>query len=425
MKSKHLYIAGLGIVLLCGLAACAQPASGDVMRSDKPRAGAAAAGADLAELVNGNNAFALALYHVLSGGDGNLFFSPYSISQALAMTYAGARGDTEKQMGAAMHYTLGQDRLHPAFNSLDLTLGSRGQGAKGKDGQGFRLNIVNAIWGQAGYSFLQDYLDLLAQDYGAGLRVLDFKRDPEAGRRIINAWVEKQTEQRIKDLVPAGAIDPLTRLVLTNAIYFNAAWAEAFRKDLTSPAAFHLLDGTSVDVPMMRQTERLGYAAGDGFQAVSLPYDGRQLEMLVLLPDRGKFGRFESSLDSAGVASIVNDLKPQQVALGLPRFKLESEFSLGKALASMGMPLAFSSKADFSGMTGNLDLSISEVVHKSFVDVDEAGTEAAAATAVIMRATAMPMMPKEVTVDRPFIFLIRDVETGAIIFAGRVTDPLK
>ena len=425
MKSKWLYMVSLGLVLLTGLAGCSQPASSDVLLSDKPRAAGTAGQSDLAALVDGNNAFAFDLYGALKGTQGNLFYSPYSISQALAMTYAGARDTTEKEMADTLHFILPQDRLHPAFNSLDQQLKARGQGAKGKDGKGFRLNIVNAIWGQAGYSFLADYLDLLAQNYGAGLRTLDFRTAPEISRQTINKWVADQTEQRITDLIPPGGIDPLTRLVLTSAIYFNAAWANNFEKNLTQPAPFHLLDGSTVDVPMMRQAERLGYAAGEGYQAVSLPYDGRELEMIVLLPDGGKFAEFEKSLDAGRAGSIIKDIVPKQVALSLPRFKFESEFSLGNVLADMGMPVAFSSQADFSGMTGNHELSISRVVHKAFVGVDEAGTEAAAATAVIMRATAMPVTPQEVTIDRPFIFLIRDIQTGSVIFVGRVVNPLK
>jgi serpin B len=409
--------------LLTGLAACAQPASGDILRSEKPRASAAVSPADLAALVEGNNAFAFDLYRAIKGTGSNLFYSPYSVSLALAMTYAGSRESTAEQMAATLHYTLPQDRLHPAFNGLDQELAGRGQGAKGKDGKGFRLNIVNAIWGQKGYPFLAQYLDLLAEDYGAGLRVLDFRVAPDASRLTINNWVEDQTEQRIKDLIPPGAIDPMTRLVLTNAIYFNAAWSNNFEKSATQPADFYLAGGSTVKVPMMHQTERLGYAAGDGYQAVTLPYDGRELEMVVLLPGQDKFTEFEDSLTAGRVASIMKEITPKQVALSLPAYKYESEFSLGKILAGLGMPVAFSDQADFSGMTGNRELSISEVVHKAFVAVDESGTEAAAATAVIMRATAMPVMPLEVTVDRPFIFLIRDIPTGSVIFVGRVMNP--
>ena len=423
MKSKWLYVTSLGLVLLTGLSACVQPASGDMQRSDKPRVTPSLSQPDLATLVEGNNAFALDLYQALRGTEGNLFFSPYSISLALAMTYAGARESTEKQMAGTLHYTLPQDRLHAAFNGLDQELSGRGQGAKGKDGKGFRLNIVNAIWGQKGYPFLAQYLDLLAEDYGAGLRTLDFRTAPDDSRLTINKWVSDRTELRIKDLIPPGAIDTMTRLVLTNAIYFNAAWANNFEKNATQPADFRLADSSTVKVPMMHQTEHLGYAMGDGYQAVKLPYDGRELEMMVLLPDQGKFAEFEKSLDTGKVASIINGITPKQVALSLPNYKYESEFSLGKILASMGMPIAFSGQADFSGMTGNRDLSISEVIHKAFVAVDESGTEAAAATAVIMRATAMPVMPLEVKVDHPFLFLIRDIKTGSVIFVGRVMNP--
>lgn len=424
MKSIWLYMMCLGLVLVSGLAACSQPASTDIVSSDKPRSTATVGKADLASLVDGNNTFAFGLYRALKGTQGNLFYSPYSISQALAMTYAGARDTTEKEMATTLHFTLPQDRLHSTFNSLDQQLKTRGQDAKGKDDKGFRLNIVNAIWGQTGYNFLTEYLDTLAQNYGAGLRTLDFRSEPESSRQTINKWVEDQTEQRIKDLLKVGDIDPLTRLVLTNAIYFNAAWANSFEKSLTQPASFHLLDGSTVEVPMMRQSERMGYAAGDGYQAVSLPYDGSELEMVVMLPDQGKFAEFEQSLDAGKTDTIIKSIAPTQVSLSFPRFKIESEFGLGDVLYDMGMSTAFTSLADFSGMTGNRELCISKVIHKAFVEVDEAGTEAAAATAVVMRATAMPLEPKVVTVDRPFIFIIRDIQTGSVIFIGRVVNPL-
>lgn len=424
MKLKLVCLFTLGIILLAGLAACSQPVSGEVLRSDKSRATSpTVAQGDMASLVQGNNIFAFNLYQALKGRGGNLFLSPYSISLALAMTYAGARGTTADQMAATLHYDLPQEKLHPAFNSLDGELAARGQGAKGKDGKGFRLNIVNAIWGQKGYQFLSQYLDLLAVNYGAGLRVLDFMSAPESSRQTINNWVSGETEDRIKDLIPSGAIDGRTRLVLTNAIYFNAAWANPFEKGSTQPDTFHLAGGGDIKTPMMRQTGSLNYLAGEGYQAVELPYDGRQLSMLIIVPDAGKFQQVENTLAAAQVNDVIKNLGTKRVALTMPLFKYESEFGLRDTLPGMGMRIPFGDDADFSGMIGRKDLYISEVIHKAFMDTDEAGTEAAAATAVIMRATSMPVSPIEVKIDRPFIFLIRDIKTGTVLFVGRVMNP--
>jgi serpin B len=379
--------------------------------------------AELAKLALGNRAFAFDLYQILREEEGNLFYSPYSISLALAMTYAGARGETEAQMAEALNFTLPQDRLHPAFHTLDQVLASRGEEAEGKDGEGFRLNVVNALWGQEGYDFLPAFLDLLDENYGAGMRLVDFVAASEQARITINDWASDETEGRIQDLIPPGVLNSLTRLVLTNAIYFNAAWAEPFHPKLTRDGPFYLLDGSEVTVPMMRQTTSLGYAEGEGYQAVELPYDGGELSMVILLPDAGGLDAFESSLDAGQVDAMLDALAYQQVALTLPKFEFDSAFSLRAALARLGMPVAFSSDADFSGMTGNRELFIAEVIHKAFVSLDEAGTEAAAATAVMMQLTGAPESPPEVKVDHPFLFLIRDLETGTILFVGRVVDP--
>ena len=400
------------------------PTPSGILRSDKQRVISPDVNeADLSTLVDENSAFAFDLYQSLRGGEDNLFFSPYSISLALAMTYAGARGQTAQEMADTLHFILSQDRLHPVFNRLDIELARRGEGAKGKDGEGFRLNIVNAIWGQEDYEFLSEFLDVLAENYGAGLRVLDFVNASEESRITINDWVSEQTEGRIEDLIPQGAIDALTRLVLTNAIYFNAAWQFPFNEEATSDGPFYLLDGGEVIVPMMRQTESFGYAEEDDYQAVGLPYDGGELSMVILLPQADKFEAFESSMDFHRVTEIISNLTSQQVNLTMPKFEFESSFGLKKALTGMGMPIAFSPDADFSGMTGSRDLFIDDVLHKAFVSVDEAGTEAAAATAVIMTLTAVPSPPVEVTVDRPFVFLIHDIETGTILFVGRIVNP--
>ena len=380
---------------------------------------------DLATLVSGNKTFAFDLYQALSKGDGNLFYSPYSISLALAMTYAGARGETESQIANTLSFILSQERLHPAINRLDIKLAGRGEGAGGKDGKGFRLNIVNGIWGQEDYSFLGEFLDVLAENYGAGLRLLDFIQAPEESRLAINDWVGEQTEDRVRDLIPTDVIDELTRLVLTNAVYFNAAWAIPFSETATEEGPFHLVDGRETTVPMMGEESRRCYAEGDGYQAVELRYEGRELSMVILLPEAGQFDAFERTLDRDLVDTIVSNLTDRHFLLTLPKFEFESEFSLEDHLAAMGMPVAFTPKADFSGMNGGRDLIVKAVVHKSFVAIDEAGTEAAAATVVVggLMSLVVRLNVTEVRVDRPFIFFIRDVETGAIIFVGRVLDP--
>ena len=381
---------------------------------------------DLSEAVAGNSGFAFDLYQALRGGaDGsarqNLFYSPYSISVALAMTYAGARGDTERQMADVLKFALSQERLHPALNALDLLLASRGQGLESaEEEQSFKLNLVNAIWGQTGYEFLPQFLDLLAQNYGAGLRLLDFARAPDRSRIAINDWVSEETAKKIEDLLPPDAITSDTVLVLTNAIYFNAKWKSPFDPGATREGAFHLLDGKEVSVPMMTQMARFRYAEGDGVQAIELPYAGDELSMVILLPAEGQFESFADTLDAEWADSFLRRLQVQHLQLTMPKFTFESGFQLKDTLSAMGAPEAFTSAADFSGMDGSRTLFIGDVYHKAFVAVDEAGTEAAAATAVVMQKA---MAGSQVTIDRPFVFLIRDIQTGALLFLGQVVDP--
>ncbi len=421
-RFSFLAIAAALAALLIG---CSVPkATAQVLKSDKPRDTSPKISADsTSALVDGNTAFALGLYKLVRTTEGNLFFSPYSISDAMAMTWAGARGQTETDIATAMHFTLPQSQLHPALNKLDLDLASRGQGAKGKDGEGFRLHVVNAIWGQQGFKFTPQYLDTLATNYGAGLRVLDFIKQPEPSRITINDWVAQQTENRIKDLIPAGAINNLTRLVLTNAIYFNAAWAQPFQKGATTQGTFHRLDGSDVSVSMMRQTQSFRYSEGANYQATELPYDGRELSMIVILPRAGAFADFEQSFDSRILKTIVDGLTSREVALTMPKFGFETSMSLKQNLTALGMGNAFTDSADFSGMDGARDLRIQDVIHKAYVAVDEDGTEAAAASAVIVGTTALPSDTAEMKVDRPFLFLIRDNPTGTVLFLGRVSDP--
>jgi serpin B len=379
---------------------------------------------ELSELVDGNTAFALDLYKNVKSQQGNIFYSPYSISIALGMTYAGARTETESQMAQTLHFTLSQDRLHPAFDALDLELAKRADPANSEHDQPLRLVVANSLWGQKDFAFLPQFLDTLALNYGAGLRLVDFQNAPEEGRDAINDWVADKTENKILELIPAGIINSMTRLVLTNAIYFKAAWLSPFKEESTVNGDFQLLDGTKVTVPMMHQIEECRYVPGDGWQACEIPYDGRQVSILIMLPDEGRFEEFENSLDAAKFKSITDGLSPFEVQVTLPKFRAESEFMLSEVLSEMGMPLAFDPRAaDLSGMDGRPDLFIREVIHKAFVAVDEKGTEAAASTAVVVELKGMPMADHEFTVDRPFIFAIRDNITGAILFLGRVLNP--
>ncbi len=377
---------------------------------------------DLLALVEGNTAFALALYEHLRAEEGNLIYSPHSISLALAMTYAGARGDTEAQMAEVLRFDLPQDRLHAAWNALDLELARRGENVDPEEGTEFTLRLANALWGQYDYDFRQEYLDLLAQNYGAGLRLVDYTTNPDAVRLEINRWVEEQTEDRIQDLLEEDSLDELTRLVLVNAIYMNASWMMQFPERLTQDASFSLPGDVEVQVPMMRQTDRFRHTVASDYVAVELPYVGYEVSMLVIMPDDLK--AFEGTLDSATLQGIVTDLEHGTVNLALPRFRAETSVGLADTLEAMGMTDAFIYQvADLSGMDGTRELFIDAIVHQAFIEVDEEGTEAAAATAVIVATESAPMEIVDITIDRPFLFGIRDRETGAILFWGRIVDP--
>ena len=392
--------------------------------SDKPRnMNPSVSPDDSASLVAGNTQFAFDLYRALKDQDGNLFFSPYSISTALAMTYAGAVGDTSDQMADTLHSNLPGDRLHAAFNAYALDLEARAKVET--DATPFQLSIANSMWGQQGFEFRPEFLDVLAENYAAGLRLVDYTADPEGARRAINQWVSDETRQKIKDLIPEGAIDAMTRLVLANAIYFKATWLHTFDPDATTTEPFHLLSGDAIDVPMMHQEEPYRFAVGDGYQAIELPYETGDMSMVILLPDEGQFQAFEDSLGPERLEGILGGLTPGIVTLTMPKFTYESAFSLKDVLQGLGMTDAFDPDlADFSGMDGARDLYIGSVLHKAFVAVDEKGTEAAAATAVIMQVTSAPIgEPITITIDRPFIYFLRDMRTGAFLFVGRVMHP--
>lgn len=381
-------------------------------------------------LVSDNNTFAIDLYHAVRDEEENLFFSPYSISAAMAMTWAGARNQTEIQMANTLQFNFSQEKLHSLFNELDLDLNNRNQNPSGNDANYLELKICNEVWGQQDYSFLDTYLDTLMMNYGAGIRLVDFINNPEEARLDINSWVAKQTENKIEDLLAQNDIMSLTRLVLTNTIYFNASWGIPFDPDQTYDGLFYLEDGTTITIPMMVPEPGDGengesYAAFEGpwYKAVELPYYGNVFSMVVILPDSGMFGTFEQNLDVSIIDEIVNNLEIREVTLRMPKFECESRLNLSATFSEMGMPDAFlSGVADFSGMDGTLDLFISKVIHQASITLDEAGTEAAAATAVILSLRGMPD-PIEIIIDRPFIYMIRDNQTGTVLFLGRVKNP--
>jgi serpin B len=374
---------------------------------------------DPGTLARGNAGFAINLYGEIRHREGNLFLSPYSISAALAMTSAGARRNTAAQMDQVLRFGLKGESLHATFSTLTDDLNEMG-----KQGD-FELSVANALWGQQGFSFLDPFLDLNKKYYGAGLNLLDFQSDTEGARRTINNWVEKETKEKIKDLLKPGVLNAMTRLVLTNAIYFKGKWAQQFDAESTRDEDFWVTPEKSVKTPMMHQTEDFGYIETESFQALELPYEGDSLSMVVLLP-RAKDGlpALEQALDADTLFDWLDRMTEQEVIVALPRFRVTSEFGLAAVLAAMGMEDAFSlEKADFSGMTGKKDLYISAVVHKAFVDVNEEGTEAAAATAVTMMLTAVREMPPVFRADHPFIFLIRDRGSGSLLFMGRLANP--
>lgn len=371
-----------------------------------------------------NNEFAVDLYTKLAVADpGNLFFSPISIETALAMTYAGARGSTADQMANVLHLPSEAGDIHRDFGSFLKRLNAP-KSDEGKP-RGYQLSIANALWGQKGYSFSPEFVGLLEKNYGAGLEVVDFKQNAESARKRINAWVEERTRDRIKDLIGQGVLTPDTRLVLTNAIYFKGDWAAQFEKKGTHDEPFHLSVERQKAVPLMHRTGDYGYMETDELQALKLPYVGGDLSMIVILPRKvDGLPALEKGLTQGKLSKWFSGLRNQKVEVSLPRFKATTQFELNKVLSKMGMPDAFdATRADFSEMTGNRDLMISNVIHKAFVEVNEQGTEAAAATGVVMTLRAMPSEPKVFRADHPFLFVILEEKSGAILFLGRLVEP--
>ncbi|MBN1576684.1 MAG: serpin family protein [Chitinispirillaceae bacterium] len=380
----------------------------------------------LTEQARGNNTFAVGMYKLLAEEGKNLFFSPYSITAALAMTAAGGIGDTKQQIRDALRVTLESDAFDRAVNAIDRSLMDHTAST-----EGITLNVVNSTWLQTGMNFHISYLDHLSRYYGAGVNLLDFSSKPEESRVIINTWVADRTNQKIKDLVPPGEITPLTVAVLTNAIYFLADWLYSFDPKLTVDKPFRLLDNSTVQVPLMQLNEpdstvKMLYARENGVRALDFPYKGDRLTMTVLLPDSGSFTAFEDSLDLEIINGLVEALDSTDLAVSLPKFEFTfGTESLKNALKALGMTDAFGGKADFSGMLNVKpgEIYVSDVFHKAFISVDEKGTEAAAATAVIFTWRGISTDDPVFIVDRPFIYIIRDRVTGTILFMGRILNP--
>ena len=436
MHRRHLLALG-GSLLAGAVAGCSAPAP-----PDDPTTSGTTPDLDpstLETLVADTNAFSLALADRLveADPDANAVVSPLSVSTALAMTEAGARGETRDQMRTALRYSLGEDRLHAAFEALLATLSARETAidpdtlpqeyAADDDPVPFQLSLVNAVWGQASYPFRPAYLDRLGAHYGGGFREVNYAADPEAARRTINDWVADQTEDRIAALLPKDALDEYTRLVLTNAVFFAANWHYPFPAEDTEPAPFHPLDGDPVDVQTMSREITAPYAEVEGVQAIDLPYVGETVSMLLVLPPAGEFRAFEEGFSPERLDRIVDALEDRRGRIALPKFEFGGEFALKEPLKAMGMPIAFDRKrADFSGMadlaaTGER-LFVDDVYHDTFVAVDETGTEAAAATGVVVGTETGVTDPFAFVADRPFRFFVRDRPTGTVLFAGRVVD---
>ncbi len=394
-----------------------------LVSSDVERAAGSAQA--LPDAVGALHALGAGLYGELRTEPGNLALSPYSVAVALAMTQNGARGQTLAEMTGVLG---GVDpaRLNGGLNALTSYVESLAGTKEKLDGEQAEvaLRAANQLFGERTMTFEEPFLDTLAREYGAGLRAVDFKGDFEGARLAINDWTAERTEDRIEDLIPEGVLNALTRLVLVNALYLKAPWEQPFEEQLTEERPFHLLDGSTVKVPMMSALAETSLrSSGDGWQALTLPYAGRELAMTIVLPDEGRLADVETEVAAGGLAAVLESARPEAAAVSLPRWTFRTAAMLKETLSALGMPTAFEDgRADFSGMTTQEPLLIAEVVHQTFIAVDEEGTEAAAATAVVMR-TESARIAEPFVVDRPFLFVIHDLEHGAPLFLGRVADP--
>jgi len=401
----------------------------DVVQSSQPRdTSPTVSTADSAQLAKDNTQLAVDLFHQVAQDDSaNVFYSPYSISLALAMTYNGASGNTAAQMAQALRFSLPVERLNAAFDAVDLALASRKNAldSEGHKVTGFELNVADSLWADKTLVMQQPFVDTLGQNYGAAVRLVDFVNSTEPARLAINGWVSDQTNAKILDLIGQGDLDSTTRLVLANAIYFDAAWSTPFEPTATHAEAFTRLDGSTVTENGMTQTLETSYTKGDGWQAVQLPYVGDQTSMVLVVPDSGSFSAVEKGLSGDFVQNVFAGLQSANVHVTIPKFSVKgSTVHLKDTLVALGMTDAFDvNAADFSKMSTQQQLYVGDVLHQAFVSVDEKGTEAAAATAVIMKLGAAPGDPVTIDANRPFFFFVRDIPTNTVLFVGRVVDP--
>jgi len=373
---------------------------------------------DVRDVINTNNQFAFDLYSRYKSNDGNIFFSPYSISSALAMTYEGAKGKTAEEIQSVFHFPKDDSVRRNSFLAINNQIN--------KEHEQYELHTANALWAQKKYSFLEEYLKVIKDYYGGETRNLDFINENGESCRIINSWVEEQTNYKIRNMI--SSLDRKTRLLITNAVYFKGKWLEQFEKSDTEKRDFRISLESIIKVETMRlSAKEFYYAETDRLQVLELPYEGKELSMLIILPKDDDLGTVEISLGSRELSDLERMLSREEVDVYLPKFKLETRYFMSADLVAMGMPTAFGENADFSGMTGEKDLYISQVIHQAFVNVNEEGTEAAAATVVRMGVTGIEAakIRKVFKADHPFIFLIHDNETGNILFLGRVSNPAK
>jgi len=418
MKPKNLIISLIVLIAVIVIGAFLYKPASETPSSSLPvnETGATAEGVD--SVIEANNQFALEFYQQIKDEGENIFFSPYSISTALAMTYEGARSRTAQEMQSVFHFPEEANVRQPAMAKIYNQIN--------KVDKKYELNTANALWAQQDYSFLEEYINLIGQYYGGRVTNLDFIEETEKSRKTINDWVAEQTKDKILDLIPAGVLNALTRLVLTNAIYFKGQWLTQFDEKDTLEEDFRISPEKTIKMPMMRLTgeeTKFNYGQTEELQILEMPYDEEELSMLILLPEEDGLSALEESLNLENIDQWRNMLNQQPVNVFMPKFTFETKYFLCQTLQEMGLPTAFSKQADFSGMDGTKNLFISKVIHQAFVEVNEEGTEAAAATAVVMELESIGPSIAVFRADHPFIFLIQDNQSGNILFLGRVVNP--